>query len=130
MMGIKALAIGVLAVPVLSGPLQAGAPASADATSAHAAIAKPKCTPPKIAVWGRVSTRGREGWRCALPPAPNCGRHARPIWHSATSTWTCEACRPGEIASSTPASGGARFGHCRRPPLAHRVTIHLSTHVH
>ncbi len=121
---ISLLAMGALANPTWAASFHAG-------PSGEHSIPKPRCTPPDVAVWGRISTRGAPGWHCMLPPAPKCGKHANPIWHPATSTWTCEACPPGETAYSTPASGGGRFGHCKKPPPGHRQwgPVHFAPHI-
>jgi len=104
-----------LASPVAPAAMRAESAASS-ATSVHGGAARPKCPPPKIAVWARGAGRGAAGWRCLLPPAPSCGKHAIAKWRPSTEMWTCEACPPAEIAYSTPAAGRGRSGHCKKLP--------------
>ncbi|MFI4974517.1 MAG: hypothetical protein ACHP84_08265 [Caulobacterales bacterium] len=116
----RAMIAGAMAMALLTGAALAGAAVGPGPIRAHPGSGIPRCTPPTVPVWGRISTLGALGWHCMLPPAPNCGKKANPVWHPATSTWTCKACPAGEFAYTTPAIGGGEFTHCSAHPPKHR----------
>jgi hypothetical protein len=115
----RAMVTGLSAMSVFAAPVLAAVAPGSGPTRAHVAPAYPKCAPPTVPVWGKVSTLGAIGWHCMLPPAPNCGMTANAKWHPAQSKWTCVPCPPGEIAYTTKALGGGTLAHCKKPPHRH-----------